>query len=284
MNSRNLNPAVSVQPAASRIVVIEDDPAILRGLEAALCSQSYDVLTAVDGETGYRLVRDRQPDLVILDLMLPENERLRDLPASSPAWTVDADPDAHRAGSGIQPCSGIRCGRRRLCHQAVFGPRTARARQGDTSPIRRPRRPRESAGTRRSATDPATADAGGDSATSRIPDRRDVDSARITSGDYFDVFRLDGNALAICIADVCGKGMPAAMIMSNLQAAVRSHASREMSPRDLCGQLNRLMCRNIASQGFITCLYAVIESGAEADHLLQCGTQSRDSGYRGIHS
>ena len=52
--------------------------------------------------------------------------------------------------------------------------------------------------------------------------------ARITSGDYFDVFPLDGNSLAICIADVCGKGMPAAMIMSNLQAAVRSHAFREI--------------------------------------------------------
>jgi two-component system, OmpR family, alkaline phosphatase synthesis response regulator PhoP len=56
----------------NRIVVIEDDPAILQGLEASLRSESYDVLTAGDGEGGYRLVRETQPDLVILDLMLPK--------------------------------------------------------------------------------------------------------------------------------------------------------------------------------------------------------------------
>ena len=56
----------------NRIVVIEDDPAILSGLEATLRSESYDVLTAGDGEAGFRLVRERQPDLVILDLMLPK--------------------------------------------------------------------------------------------------------------------------------------------------------------------------------------------------------------------
>jgi len=56
----------------NRIVVIEDDPAILQGLEATLRSESYDVFTAEDGEDGYRLVQEAQPDLVILDLMLPK--------------------------------------------------------------------------------------------------------------------------------------------------------------------------------------------------------------------
>src|SRR5215467_8993692 len=55
----------------SRIAVIEDDPAILRGLADNLRLQSYDVLTADDGEDGYNLVRQQQPDLVILDLSLP---------------------------------------------------------------------------------------------------------------------------------------------------------------------------------------------------------------------
>src|SRR5262245_2166983 len=55
----------------NRIVVIEDDPAILRGLSDNLRLQSYEVCTAADGEDGYRLIRQQQPDLVILDLMLP---------------------------------------------------------------------------------------------------------------------------------------------------------------------------------------------------------------------
>jgi DNA-binding response OmpR family regulator len=56
----------------TRILVVEDDPAILRGLAETLRRESYDVLTAADGETGYRLVHEKHPDLLILDLMLPK--------------------------------------------------------------------------------------------------------------------------------------------------------------------------------------------------------------------
>ena len=56
----------------SRILVVEDDPAILRGLADTLRREAYEVLTAADGESGYRLVREKHPDLLILDLMLPK--------------------------------------------------------------------------------------------------------------------------------------------------------------------------------------------------------------------
>src|SRR5581483_8169563 len=54
------------------ILAIEDDPAILRGLADNLRFESYDVLTAADGQTGYNLIREKRPDLIILDLMLPK--------------------------------------------------------------------------------------------------------------------------------------------------------------------------------------------------------------------
>jgi DNA-binding response OmpR family regulator len=56
----------------SRILVIEDEPAILQGLADNLKRELHDVLTAADGETGYRLIKQKNPDLVILDLMLPK--------------------------------------------------------------------------------------------------------------------------------------------------------------------------------------------------------------------
>ena len=56
----------------SRILVVEDDPAILRGLKDNFEAESYEVLTATDGEAGYRLIRERKPDLIILDLILPK--------------------------------------------------------------------------------------------------------------------------------------------------------------------------------------------------------------------
>ncbi len=56
----------------SRILVIEDDPAISRGLADNLAFEAYEVLTAGDGDSGYRMVRERSPDLIVLDLMLPK--------------------------------------------------------------------------------------------------------------------------------------------------------------------------------------------------------------------
>jgi sulfide:quinone oxidoreductase len=55
----------------ARILIIEDDPAILRGLADNLGCESHEVLTAGDGESGYALARSRKPDLILLDLMLP---------------------------------------------------------------------------------------------------------------------------------------------------------------------------------------------------------------------
>ena len=56
----------------SRILIVEDDLAILRGLKDNLEYESYEVLTATDGEEGYSLIREKKPDLIILDLMLPK--------------------------------------------------------------------------------------------------------------------------------------------------------------------------------------------------------------------
>jgi DNA-binding response OmpR family regulator len=55
----------------TRVLIVEDDPAILRTLADNLRFEKYDVLTATDGEAAYRLQRSQHPDLIILDLMLP---------------------------------------------------------------------------------------------------------------------------------------------------------------------------------------------------------------------
>lgn len=54
-----------------RILIIEDDPAILKGLCISLEEEHYQVFTASDGEDGYQLAREENFDLIILDLMLP---------------------------------------------------------------------------------------------------------------------------------------------------------------------------------------------------------------------
>ena len=55
----------------TKVLVVEDDPGILRTVADNLRFEQYEVVTATDGETGYTLQQHEQPDLIVLDLMLP---------------------------------------------------------------------------------------------------------------------------------------------------------------------------------------------------------------------
>jgi len=84
--------------------------------------------------------------------------------------------------------------------------------------------------------------------------------ARTVGGDYYDVFKLSDTELALVVADVSGKGMAAALLMSNLQATVKAYATVESSPKDLCDKVNRALCKSITIGKFITLFYAVLDS------------------------
>jgi phosphoserine phosphatase RsbU/P len=83
--------------------------------------------------------------------------------------------------------------------------------------------------------------------------------ARMVGGDYFDVFKLSPEAFGLCIADVAGKGMPAALLMSNLQASLRGAASESPGPQELCSKINRTICGHLAPEKFITLFYALLD-------------------------
>jgi len=61
---------------AERILIIEDDPSILRGLQLNLGMEGYTVRSAMDGEVGLALARTERPDLVVVDIMLPRLDGL----------------------------------------------------------------------------------------------------------------------------------------------------------------------------------------------------------------
>ena len=61
---------------ADRILVIEDDPSILRGLQLNLGMEGYTVRSAMDGVTGLEMARSEQPDLVVVDVMLPRLKQI----------------------------------------------------------------------------------------------------------------------------------------------------------------------------------------------------------------
>lgn len=82
---------------------------------------------------------------------------------------------------------------------------------------------------------------------------------RQLSGDYLDLIRLGEERLGISIGDVAGKGFAAALLMSNLQAAVRAVAPDSAGPAQVTSRVNRILAPNLASNKFITLFYGVLE-------------------------
>jgi sigma-B regulation protein RsbU (phosphoserine phosphatase) len=84
--------------------------------------------------------------------------------------------------------------------------------------------------------------------------------ARAIGGDYYDVIQLSDTKAALCIADVSGKGISAALLMANVQAAVRAFATDCVSSAEICGRLNSVLCANTATEKFVTLFYGVLDA------------------------
>ena len=95
--------------------------------------------------------------------------------------------------------------------------------------------------------------------------------ARPLSGDYFDVLDFGAGKLGLCIADVVGKGVPAALLMSNVQASVRALAPDSATPRDLMIKLNRSVARNTTPGKFVTFFYCTLNREAGTLHYANAG-------------
>jgi sigma-B regulation protein RsbU (phosphoserine phosphatase) len=81
---------------------------------------------------------------------------------------------------------------------------------------------------------------------------------RDVGGDYFDLIELAGNRMLIAVADVSGKGMPAALLAANIQALVRSIANVEADPLALARQINKHLSRYTPSDRFATAVFIVL--------------------------
>lgn len=90
-------------------------------------------------------------------------------------------------------------------------------------------------------------------------------AARVVGGDYYDFLQApNGGALRVVIADSMGKGLPAGMVMSNLQGALRVLAEEIESPAHLVTRLNRWLCCNIPVTNFISLACLALEGSTEA--------------------
>jgi phosphoserine phosphatase RsbU/P len=74
------------------------------------------------------------------------------------------------------------------------------------------------------------------------------------------VIRLSETKVGICIADVVGKSVSAALLMANVQASVRAFAGESVSPSPLCSRVNSVLCSTLTSGKFVTLFYGVLDA------------------------
>jgi len=245
-----------------RVLVAEDEPGIALGLEDTLRLEGYHVEVVTNGPNASRRAREESFDLILLDVMLPGKSGFdvcRELRASGleapiiflTARTQEAD-----------RVSGLDLGANDYVTKP-FSPRELMARvRGlfrfvDSSRQDRKRLVEEIE---------AAAQVQQRLFPSAVPDIPGLDYAGScrpalgVSGDYFDFFKLPSGYLALLIADVCGKGMPAALVAASLHAAVRAHApAADQNTGALIAQVNRLLFETTSLDRFVTMVYAVYD-------------------------
>lgn len=87
--------------------------------------------------------------------------------------------------------------------------------------------------------------------------------AHYVGGDYYDLLPPcpESGLQRLVVADTMGKGLPAGLLMSNIQGAFRLLAESHASPADLIGNLNRWLCRNIPVTKFVSLVCLGVENG-----------------------
>ncbi|MDR2759706.1 MAG: SpoIIE family protein phosphatase, partial [Spirochaetaceae bacterium] len=98
-----------------------------------------------------------------------------------------------------------------------------------------------------------------------FPDRQEFDlygsmlPAREVGGDFYDFFLIDENTLAVLIADVSGKGVPAALFMVIAKTLIKNNAQYGLSPKEVFETVNNLLCANNEEGMFVTAFMGYLD-------------------------
>ncbi len=251
--------------AAARVLVADDQPDILEALRWLLGGEGYEAEFVDSTEAILARLRASSFDLLLMDLNYSRDTtsgreglalipRVREQDPALPivvmtGWgSVDTAVAAMRLGakSFVQKPWDDAALREIVGREIVDG---RAARRHD----RKQHREREEARLIQRALLPAALPQ-----TDAVKIAASWQPADGMGGDCFDVIACR-TLVGIVIADVAGKGLPAALLMSNLQAAVRAFAQDGAAPATLCGNVNRLLCRHMVSGRFVTFCFTWID-------------------------
>lgn len=86
-----------------------------------------------------------------------------------------------------------------------------------------------------------------------------MNPAKEVGGDFYDFFLVDDNHLAVVMADVSGKGIPAAMFMMMAKTQIKTNACIGMNPKDILAAANNSLCENNDAEMFVTAFVGILE-------------------------
>ena len=98
-----------------------------------------------------------------------------------------------------------------------------------------------------------------------FPEHKEIDiyakmiPAKEVGGDFYDMFLIDDNHLAITIADVSGKGVPAALIMMISRTLIKNTALNKFSVDEVFYKVNNLMCEGNTMDSFVTSWFGILD-------------------------
>jgi phosphoserine phosphatase RsbU/P len=239
------------------ILIVDDDPSGLDILQARLAAQHYDFVSATDGEMALAMVADRQPDLILLDVMMPKIDGIEvcrrvkstpDLPFI-PIIMVTAKTDSRDIVAGLdagadeyltKPYSHSALIARvksmlriKSLHDQVLEQSVQLERQLKTATTIQslfwPKIP--------------ALGGGGHVWAVSVP-------AGYVGGDLYDIISLPDGSLLIYVADISGKGVPAALLMAALSTTIRSEIQIATEIDRLLEGVNDSMYRLMAGEGY----------------------------------
>ena len=271
----SLQPTSTFVPQHPRTLIADDEPDILTALRLLLKNDGYEPETASSPAAVLAAIERSQFDVVLIDLNYARDttsgregidliSRIQALDPSLPivvmtAWaTVDLAVEAMRRGvrDFVQkPWENprlLRTLRKQVKHaraRRTVLHRIADHRKTDAQLRRELTEARELQENLLTNTDASIA--GLQVAINWQP-------ATTVGGDYVAAFNIDDKHAALCVADVVGKSLPAALLMANFQASLKSLSSRYLSPADVGTRLNDVLYANIPLNKFVTAFYGVV--------------------------
>ena len=98
--------------------------------------------------------------------------------------------------------------------------------------------------------------------------------AQMVGGDYFDFISMEGGRTALALGDVSGKGLPASLLMANLQATLRGQTLLAPSASECVSRANRLLYESTSSEKFVTLFYGILDPAGHQLRFCNAGHEN----------